>query len=72
MEVGWTQRRSNVNILETFGSRRELMAVVRRRQMTFLGHIMRAKGLKNLAVTGRLADTISRGRTMMNYLNQMK
>ena len=44
LEVGWTQRGSNVNILDTFGSRRELMAVVRRRQITFMGHMMRAKG----------------------------
>ena len=72
LKVSWTQRRSNVSILETVGSRRELMAVVRRRQMTFFGHIVRANGLENLVVTGRIAGTRSRGRPRKKYLDQMK
>ena len=33
MRVSWTERRSNANILETIGGRRELLATVRKRQM---------------------------------------
>ena len=72
LRVSWTERRSNVNILETIGGRRELLAVVRRRQIAFLGHVMRADGIENLAVTGRIAGTRSRGRSRKKYLDRMK
>ena len=61
-----------MSILETVGSGRELMAVVRRRQMNFFGHIVRARGLENLVVTGRVVGTRSRGRPRKKYLDQMK
>ena len=72
MKVGWTRRRSNVSILETVGSGRELMPVVRREQMAFFGHIVRANGLENLVVTGRIAGTGSRGRPRKKHSDQMK
>ena len=72
LRVSWTQKRSNVSILESIGSRRELLAVVRKRQMAFLGHVVRADGLENLAVTGRIAGTRSRGRPRIKYLDRMK
>ena len=48
------------------------MAVVRRRQMAFFGLIVRANGLENLVVTGRIAGTRSRGRPRKKYLDHMK
>ena len=72
LRVGWVERRSNVSILESIQERRELLAVVRKRQMTFLGHVMRADGLENLAMTGRIAGSRSRGRPRKKYLDKMK
>ena len=72
LRVSWTARRTNVDILETIGSRRELVAVLRRRQMAFLGHIMRANGLENLAITGRISGNRGRGRPRKKYLDRMK
>ena len=72
LRVGWVERRSNVSILESIQERRELLAVVRKRQMTFLGHVMRADGLENLALTGRIAGRRSRGRPRKKYLDKMK
>ena len=40
--------------------------------MAFFGHIVRANGLENLVVTGRVAGTRSRGRPRKKYLHQMK
>ena len=61
-----------MDILEDIGSRRELVAVLRRRQMAFLGHIMRANGLENLAITGRISGNRGRGRPRKKYLDRMK
>ena len=68
MRVSWTERRSNANILETIGGRRELFATVRRRMMVIFGPMFRADGLENLAITGRIACNRSRGRPRMKYL----
>ena len=40
--------------------------------MAFLGHVMRAVGPENLAVTGRIAGSRSRGRPRKKYLDRMK
>ena len=56
LKVRWTERRSNANILEAVGSRRELLAGLRKRQMVFLCgcHVIRADGLENVTMTGRI------------------
>ena len=72
LRVSWTERRTNVNILEAIGSRRELVPLLRKRQMTFLGHIMRANGLENLAITGRISGSRGRGRPRKKYLDRLK
>ena len=61
-----------MSILETVGSVRELMTVVRRRQMAFLCHIVRVNGPETLVVTGRIAGTRSIGRPKKKYLDRMK
>lgn len=71
MEVGWTHKRRNMSILETVGSGRELMVVLRRQQKVFLVHIVTANSLKNLAVTGNITDTRSRKKPKKNYLDQI-
>ena len=40
--------------------------------MSFFGHVMRANGLDNLAMTGRIAGTRNRGRPRKKYLDRMK
>ena len=52
--------------METVRSGRELMVAVRRRQMVFLGHIVRADGLENLAMTSRIAAARNRGKPRRN------
>ena len=60
-----------MNILESIGgrTRRELLTVVRMRQIAFLGHVIKADGLEYL---GRIAGNRSRGRPRKKYLDQMK
>ena len=64
--------RSIANILDTIGSRRELLAVIRKRLITFLEHVMRADGLEKLVVTGRIPGSRSRGRPRKKYVDVMK
>ena len=43
-----------------------------KRQMTFFGQVMRAYGLENLVVTGKIPGTRSRGRPRNKYVDMMK
>ena len=72
LRVRWTERRSNANILKVIGSRRELLAGLRKRQMKFLGHVIRADGLENLTMAGRIAESRGRGRSRKKYLGRVK
>ena len=72
LRVRRTERRSNANIMEAIGSRRELSAVFRKRQMAFLGHVMRADDLENLTMTGSIAGSRLRDRPRKKYLDRVK
>ena len=67
--VSWTEKRSNVSISETGRSRRELLAVTVKQQMTFFGNVMRADCLENLAVPGSISGSRSRGRPWKKYMD---
>ena len=69
--MSWMERRSNANNLETIEGRRERLATVWKRQMTFLWDVMRANGLENLAITGLIAKSRSRGEPREKYLERM-
>lgn len=68
MKITRTARRSNEEVLEMVGERRELMGAVRLRQLKFLGHVMRREGLENLIMTGMVEGTRGRGRPRVKYL----
>ena len=72
LRVSWTERKSNMNILENIRGRRELLLTVWKRQMAFLGRAMRVDGLENIAITGRIAESRSRGRPKKKYLDRIK
>ena len=45
---------------------------MRKRQMPFFGDVMRADGLENSAVTGRISGSTSRGSPRKKYMDTMK
>ena len=62
LRVSWTEKRTNVEILNTAGSTRKLISNVKRRQAEFLGHVMRKGKLEHLLSTGKIEGKRSRGR----------
>ena len=53
-KAGWTQR-SNVSCMVVVGGGTELITILRRKQMAFLGRIIRAICHENLKVMGSIA-----------------
>ena len=54
-------RKSNEEVLEVVGERRESMKAVKLRQGTFFGHVMWREGLGNLKFTGMVEGSRRRG-----------
>ena len=49
------ERRTNESTLEEIGNKRELLRIIKRRQVGVLGHILRREDLENLSLTGKTA-----------------
>ena len=71
LRISWTEHITNEEVLRRTGSGRRLMKMIRKRQMEFLGHVMRKDGLENLMVTGKIEGRRSRGRQRKTYIRSL-
>ena len=62
LTVSRVERKTNESILEEIGKKIELLRMIRRRQLGFLGHILRREALEKLNLTGETAGSRRRGR----------
>ncbi|GFR91668.1 endonuclease-reverse transcriptase [Elysia marginata] len=62
LRISWTERKSNETVLIEANSRRSLIKTIRKRQASFLGHIMRREKLEHLITTGKLDGKRGRGK----------
>ena len=72
LNVSWTQRVRNERVLERMGTERELMTTIRKRQLQFLGHVLRLEGLEHLSLTGRIEGVRARGRQREKYMDGIR
>ena len=71
LKVSWTQKRTNDEVLQMAGADREMIINIRRRQMTFLGHIMRREDIEALILSGKMEGKKARGRPRVNYMENI-
>ncbi|GFO17488.1 hypothetical protein PoB_004399300 [Plakobranchus ocellatus] len=62
LRIPWTAKKTNERVLNEANKRKSLVRTIRKRQTTFLGHIMRREKLEYLITTGKLEGKRSRGR----------
>ena len=62
LRVSWTEKITNLEIINTASSTRKLMNNIKRRQAECLGHVMRKGKLEHLLTTGKIEGKRSRGR----------
>jgi len=72
MRVSWTERKTNIEVMEEAGYKRSLMKTIRKRQMEFLGHTCRTDGIEKLMLGGKIEGKKSRGRQRVKYLDGIK
>ncbi|GFO14411.1 LOW QUALITY PROTEIN: hypothetical protein PoB_004091600 [Plakobranchus ocellatus] len=58
LRIPWIAKKTNERVLNEANKRRSLVRTIRKRQATFLGHVMRTEKLEHLVTTGKR----SRGR----------
>jgi len=68
LRISWTERMSNQEVLEKARTERFIIKLIRKRQLEFLGHIMRKGELENLSVTAKINGRHDRGRQRLTYI----
>ncbi|GFO14934.1 2-oxoisovalerate dehydrogenase subunit beta, mitochondrial-like [Plakobranchus ocellatus] len=67
LRIPWTAKKTNERVLNEANKRRSLVRTIRKRQATFLGHVMRRGKLEHLVTTGKFEGKRSRGRQWMDW-----
>ncbi|GFN95947.1 RNA-directed DNA polymerase from mobile element jockey [Plakobranchus ocellatus] len=62
LRIPWTAKKTNERVLNEANKRRSLVRTIRKRQATFLGHVIRRGKLEHLVTTGKFERKRSRGR----------
>ena len=69
LRVAWTERVTNVEVLRRMGTKREIFTQIRKRQLKFVGHVVRAEQLESVCLTGRIEGRRGRGRPRQVYMD---
>ncbi|GFO38610.1 transposase [Plakobranchus ocellatus] len=62
LRIPWTAKKTNERVLNEANKRRSLVRTIRKRQATFLGHVMRRGKLEHLVTIGTFEEKRSRGK----------
>ena len=69
LRVPWTAKKTNEEVLREMETDRELMTTIRKRQLRFLGHIMRREGLEEVVMMGMVKGRRARGKQREKYMD---
>ena len=72
LRIPWTARTTNQDVVQTTGTKRELITVIRKRQLGFLGHVLRRNGIENSCLLGKINGKIARGKQRHKYMDCIK
>ncbi|GFO12260.1 endonuclease-reverse transcriptase [Plakobranchus ocellatus] len=72
MRISWTEKKSNEVVLKQANLERSLIKTIRQRQLQFLGHICRHKGLEHLRITRKIGGKRNRGRQRIAFIENLK
>ena len=72
LRIPWTARRTNEEVLQRMGVGRELMTLIMKRQLGFLGHLLRGEGMERECLLGMVEGTRARGRQRRKYMDGIK
>src|ERR1700730_10133936 len=71
LRISYIDLVTNATVLIRANTTRKLMKIIRRRQLEFLGHVMRKEGMEDLILNGKIQGTRSRGRSRQIYMESL-
>ena len=71
LRISWKEKKPNVNVLREGNVQRSLLKTIRKRQMEFLGHVCRRRGLEFLSLTGKVEGKRDRGKQRITFLDSL-
>ena len=73
LRISWTEKKTNEWVLETAGVERSLLESIKRRKMSYFGHIMRKQGdcLEKEIMQGTVPGTRARGRPRKRWMDNL-
>ena len=71
LRISWIDKKTNVNVLREGNVQRSLLKTIRKRQMEFLGHVCRRRGLEFLSLTGKVEGKRDRGKQRITFLDSL-
>uniref|UniRef100_A0A8D9DVR2 Craniofacial development protein 2 n=1 Tax=Cacopsylla melanoneura TaxID=428564 RepID=A0A8D9DVR2_9HEMI len=74
LRISWTDRVTNVNVLRRMGKEVEIINEVKKRKLTYLGHIMRGPKYEilHLIIQGKIMGKRSVGRRRISWLRNLR
>ena len=71
LRISWAEKKTNVRVLREGNVQRSLLKTIRKRQMEFLGHVCRRRGLEFLSLTGKVEGKRDRGKQRITFLDSL-
>ena len=71
LRISWRDRVTNEDVMARLGVQRSLVKEIRKRQLNFIGHIIRREKIEHLCLTGRIEGRRSRGRQRTKYMDSI-
>ena len=68
--IAWTARKTNEEVLRQVNRARTLSKNIKRRQLNFVGHVLRKGKLEHLSLTGKINGKRAPGRQRLTYMKQ--
>lgn len=72
LKLKWTDKISNVKVLDRLSTKRELLSRIKRQQFGFLGHIVREKGLEWDKVSGKIPGVKNKGKKRTTLVSSLQ
>jgi len=71
LRIPYTAHETNTSVLKKVGQNRQLLNIIRERQLKFTGHIIRKGELEELSLSGKIPGKKARGGQRLLFLNQL-
>jgi len=71
LRIPWTAHETNQSVLQRVGQGKQLLKIIRKRQISFLGHAIRKDEMEHLCLSGKIPGKKARGRQRRMWLENI-